>query len=116
MLNKYYIASGTLAVVTLALAAFGLCQDNACKDYLGDFKLSGPVDPLAKYQDVLQDPRFAQASIAEIGGRVHENGHCDRYRRAIDSLTLGGDRETVEKKVVAILVYQEADEHMCTAD
>lgn len=116
MLNKYYIASGALAIVTLSLAAFGLCQDNACKDYLGDFKLSGPVDPLAKYQEVLNDPRFAKANIEEIGGRVQESGHCDRYRRAIDSLTLGGDRETVEKKVVAILIYQEADERMCTSN
>lgn len=113
---KYYVSIGVLSVVAIALVVLGLCQDHACKDLMGGIKLGGPVDPLAKYQDVLKDPRFAKAKIAEIGGRVHETGHCDRYRRAIDSLTLGSDHETVEQKVEAILIYQEADERMCTTE
>jgi hypothetical protein len=113
---KYYISIGVLSLVAIAIVALGICQDNACNNYLGGIKFGGPVDPLAKYQEVLKDPRFAKANITEIGGRVHETGHCDRYRRAIDSLTLGSDHETVEQKVEAILIYQEADERMCTEE
>lgn len=113
---KYYISGGVLILVAIAIVVLGICQDNACKDYLGNIKLGGPVDPLAKYQEVLKDPRFAKVSVMEIGGRVPDTGHCERFRRAIQSITLGTDRETVEQKVEAILIYQEADERMCTTE
>jgi hypothetical protein len=52
----------------------------------------------------------------EIGGRIPETRHCELYRRAIQSITLGSDRETVAQKVEAILIYQEADERRCTQE
>jgi len=113
---KYYIAIGVLSIVALTLIGLGICQDYSCKDYFGNFKMGGSTDPLEKYQADLKDPRFAKADVMEIGGRVKETGHCERYRRAIQSITLGVDRETSEQKVEAILLYKEADERMCTND
>lgn len=113
---KYYIAIAILAAVAASLGVYAACQNYACKDYLGDFKLGGPPDPLAKYQEILKDPRFAKANILEIGGRIPETDSCELYRRAIQSITLGTDRETTSQKVEAILIYQQADEQRCTPE
>jgi len=110
---KYYAAIVVLLVLAIAMTSAAVCQHYRCENYWAKVNPFKSSDPLAKYQSLLNDPRFAKATVADIAEKIKPNGQCELFQRAMQSLSYGGEHETVERKVEAVLIYQEAESERC---
>lgn len=111
---KYYSAIALLALIAIYGLIYLACADNACTQVVQD--MQGGPDAAAimqKYKDKLNNSEFAKMGLEEIGSKVKEEGGCEVYKRAINSLALGYEVPMTERKIEAVLLYEEADGKEC---
>ena len=110
---KYFSAIALLAVIAIYGLIYLACADNACTQMVQEMQGPDAASIMQKYKDKLNNSPFAKMGLEEIGSKVKVEGGCEVYKRAIDSLALGYEVPMTERKIEAVLLYEEADGKKC---